>query len=212
MTSKLHTSLALTCCYTACIVIFTSSFPLIGLLHGPSGESNATDQQQQIRAKLLALGKDDDHPGWPWEGGFETAESVFGIYRDVAYRDPRALLLHDAGMIAAIFTLLLALAPKFFSHTSYSARQRLCFFILMVPLSTTGLAGQVAIQQTIPFELLLVERWGLLRGLSFIAYCSMKSLSLGLGGEEASSLLTASFYELKVLGSAGFLVFLILGL
>lgn len=182
----------------------TDSLQLIGLLHGPSDENNALDRQQSIQTKLLALAQQNEFT-LPWEDG----ETVFKYYQDEAYQDDRALILRDAGVICAFFTLLLVLVSNFTS-TSYSASQRLWFSLLALPLYfAPGFLGQIVFQKTIPVEIALFKTWGAAKGMSYIGYCSLKGLLVGLGDGPSTYLTT--IHDLKVVGSASFLVFVMLG-
>jgi len=82
-----------------------------------------------------------------------------------------------------------------------------------------GLVGQVVFQKTIPIENQLLEVLGPAKGLSYIGYCSLKSLLVGLGGQEdggdddgSLSAILAVLHDFKVVMSAGLLVFVVLGL
>ena len=103
MTTTSHVLLALVFCYTTNIVIRYQCNGLIGLLHGPSDEKIANEQEHHVQNKLLSLAQQRDDVHWP---DVDTAESIFALYRDLAYQDHRALVLRDAGVISAVFTLL----------------------------------------------------------------------------------------------------------
>ena len=82
-----------------------------------------------------------------------------------------------------------------------------------------GLVGQVVFQKTIPIEIQLLEVMGTAKGLSYIGYCSLKSLLVGLGGQDdggdddgSLSAILAVFHDFKVVTCAGLLVFVVLGL
>jgi len=174
------------------------------MLHGPSDEKHALDQRQSLQTKLLA-----HEYSWPWDDT-ETADLISALYQDVAYQDYRAQILRDAGIIAAFFTMILVLVANFTSR-SYSKSERLCFFLLALPLMVTpGLVGQVVFQKTVPIEILLFQASDVAKGFSYIGYCSIQSILIGLG-DGASTFLTL-IHELKVVSSAGLLVFLIVGL
>lgn len=210
MTTNTHVLLALVFCYTACVVIHTNCLRLIGFLHGPSDEMSAFDQQQQVQSKLLSLSAQQKYVAH-WPDNDETAESVFAIYRDLAYFDTRAIILRDAGVVAALFTLFLALIPNFMS-LSYSASQRVRFLLLAILLYITpGLVGQVAFQNTVPIESLLLKSWGALKGLSYVNYCTVQSLLMGLTDDNGTYTVLAIIHDLKVVASASLLVFLIPG-
>ena len=150
-----------------------------------------------------------DDADWP---DTETAESIFALYRDLAYQDSRAMILRDAGVISAVFTLLIALLPLFGPNISSSTSQRVRFLLLAILLYITpGLVGQVVFQKLVPIEILLLKSWGEVNGLIYVGYCSGRSLLSGLVDEEAYTVL-AIFHDLKVVVLAGLLVFLILGL
>lgn len=208
-TGTTHALLAVAFCYLSLIVTCTSSLRLIGLLHGPSDEKYALDEQRRVQAEILALSEkyEDD---WPWNDG-ESSESVLSLYRDLV-DDPLTLLLHDAGAIASMLAMILVLVPKFFSSTSYSAIRRFYFLLLAFPLCIApGMIAQVVIQKRVPIEILLVGSWRSTKGLAYSGYCSLQSLLLGLEGDDISSALT-TIHDLKVVGLAGLLVFLILGM
>mmetsp|Transcript_41189 Transcript_41189/g.86489 ORF Transcript_41189/g.86489 Transcript_41189/m.86489 type:complete len:217 (-) Transcript_41189:80-730(-) len=212
MGAKIHAALAIAFSVATFIVIFTSSLPLIGLLHGPSDEKKAVAQQQYIQAKILELGEENGVI-WPWNDTERVEDLVFHPYQDIAYQDQRALVLRDAGIIAAFFALILVLAPNFMP-VYYSKSQRLRFLSLALPLYfVPGLIGQIAFQKTIPMEIMLLEAWGLAKGFSYVGYCSLQSLLIGGGVDgDGPSMLFTMMHDLKVVMSASGLVFLVLGL
>ena len=207
MTTKTHSLLSFCVCFfcTACIV--TNSLPLISFLHGPSDETKALDQQQSARTEVSALATQSNY-GWPWEAN-ETADRVLAFYHGVGYQDQRALVLRDAGIISALFTLILVLAPNFMS-ISYSASQRLRFLLLALPLYITpGLFGQVVFQKTVPIEMLMLQSWGAAKGLSYVGYCSGRDLLIG--SENLQSTFLSLIHNVSVTVSSYFLVSTVLG-
>mmetsp|Transcript_55902 Transcript_55902/g.118898 ORF Transcript_55902/g.118898 Transcript_55902/m.118898 type:complete len:210 (-) Transcript_55902:254-883(-) len=204
MTTKTHATLTITFCVSACITIFKTGLQLIGFIHGPSDEKDALDQYQSVQTTLLALADQSDDIR-PWG---ETADFVFETYEDVSYRDHRAMIIRDAGAIAAFFALILFLVPNLTS-IHYSASQRLCFLLSALPIYiTSGLVGQLVFQKTIPIEVQLLKTWGTSKGSTYIGYCSLKSLLIGLGTDVPSIL----SHDIEVVMTAGFLVFILLGL
>ena len=202
MTIKTHAALAISLCYATCIVICNNTLPLIGFLYGPSSEIDARDQKRSVEAMIVPLATRGGN-AWPWDDT-EIFDVVLAQYNDVGYRDHRALVLRDAGVIAALFALILALNPN------YGVVSRLKFSLLFLPLyAAPGLVGQIAFQRTTPIETLVLKSWGLRRGLTCIGYCSIQSL---LSGPEAA-LLTGStlLHDIRVVVAADLLVFLMLG-
>lgn len=148
----------------------------------------------------------------PWDDT-ETADLVYSIYQDVAYLDHRAQILRDAGIVAAIFTMILSLATNFMP-TLYSKHQRLCFFLLALPMYIMpGLVGQLVYQKSLPFEVQLLKEGygakGMGKGLFYIGYCSFQSILIGLGNGAPTSF--ALIHEFKVISLAGLLAFILLG-
>ena len=204
MPTKTHFVLAFCSCLfgTACIV--NNSSHLIGLLHGPSDEINASNKYQSLQDKLIALGAQNDY-GWPWEDT-ESTDLVFASYNDMAYQDHRALILRDAGIIGAVFAMILALANNFMS-VSYSVSKRLRFLLLASPLYLApGLAGQLVFQKSIPIEIIMLKTWGVAKGLAYVGYCSGRALLIGLGGGTSSDVST--IHDLKVVATSCLLVFI----
>lgn len=204
MVTKTHAVLAFAFCLATHAVIFTKSLALIGVLHGPSDEINALDHQRSIQTEILSLSGHAEDITWPWD-------DVFTPYQNSAYQDPRAVILRDAGIIAALYALVLATVSSITS-IYYTASQRLYLLFLVLPLYVgPGLIGQVYFQKTIPIEIVLLDTCGLRKGLSYIGYCSMQSLLTGLGidGPYSASTLV---HDLKVVLSAEFLTYIVLGL
>jgi hypothetical protein len=206
MTIKTHAALAISFCYATCIVICCNSnaLPLIGFLYGPTSEIDAQHQKRSVEAMLAPLAATrHDGNAWPWEN-IDIFEVVLDQYNDVAYRDHRALVLRDAGVIAAFFALILTLNPN------YGVVSRLKFSLLSLPLyAAPGMVGQITFLRTTPIEILLLKAWGVRRGMACIGYCSIRSL---LSGPE-NALLTGStlIHDIRVVVAAGLLVFLLLG-
>ena len=205
MTIKTHAALAISFCYATCIVICcnNNALPLIGFLYGPTSEIDAREHERSIEAMLVPLSTTYDGNAWPWEN-IEIFDVVLAQYNGVAYRDHRALVLRDAGVIAAFFALILTLNPN------YGVVSRLKFSLLSLPLyAAPGMVGQIAFLRTTPIEILLIKAWGLRRGMTCIGYCSIRSL---LSGPEAALLTgTTLLHDIRVVAAAGLLVFLMLG-
>ena len=162
--------LALCLCYTSFIVVVCISSQLIGFIHGPSSH-NASVEQQLSFDKLPAIDNQDNYSA-------ETADLVLEQYYKTAYTDDRALILRDAGIISALLAMIIVMFPNFTS-TSYS--NRLCFLLLILPLYLLpGLLGQILFQKSIPIEIWLITK-SPSSGLKYIAYCSAKSLLVGMG-------------------------------
>ena len=191
--------LALWLCYTSFIVVVCISSQLIGFFHGPSAH-NASVEQQLLFDKLPAIDNQDKYA--------ETADLVLEQYYKMAYTDDRALILRDAGIISALLAMIIVMFPNFTS-TSYSNSQRLSLLLLILPLYLLpGLLGQILFQKSIPIEIWLITK-SPSNGLAYIAYCSAKSLLVGMG--ESQSVFSTIMHELKVVVSAVILVFVTLG-
>lgn len=204
MATKTHAILASFFCITTYALIFTKSLPLIGVLHGPSDEINALDRHRSVQTEILSLSGQNEDITWP-------GDDVFEPYQNSAYQDHRALILRDAGVIASLFALVLAMVPSITS-VYYTAGQRLYIFLMSLPLYIVpGLIGQLYFQKTIPIEIVLLKTCGLTKGLSYVGYCSIKSLLIGVGIDGPYSSLTL-FHDLKVVVSAEFLTYIVLGL
>ena len=158
-------------------------------------------EQQLSFDKLPAIDNQDNYSA-------ETADLVLEQYYKTAYTDDRALISRDAGIISALLTMILVMFPNFTS-TSYSNSQRLSFLLLILPLYLLpGFLGQMLFQKSIPIEILLITKSSS-SGLIYIAYCSAKSLLVGMG--ESQSVFSTIMHELKVVVSAVILVFVTLG-
>ena len=204
-----HGLLGILLCYATCIIICTSSLPLIGSLHGPSDERIATKRQALMQSQFLAMTNRDGAISWPWDD-IGTAEAVLAMYEEVAYQDDRAAILRDAGAVAALFALLLAMFPNFTTN-SYSTSQRLYFAMLALPMYiASSQVGQIVFEKTNPIEIEMGQTWGMAKAMAFALYCSGQSLLTGIGGELLSSV--SLMHEAKVVVSAGALSFFILGL
>ena len=171
--------LALCLCYTSFIVVVCiSSHKLIGFVHGPSAHNASVEQQ--LFDKLPAIDNQDNYSA-------ETADLVLKQYT-TAYTDDRALISRDAGIISALLALIIVMFPNFTS-TSYSNSQRLSFLLLILPLYLLpGLLGQILFQKSIPIEIWLIKK-SPSNGLAYIAYCSAKSLLVGMGESQIVSCL-----------------------
>jgi hypothetical protein len=204
MTIETHAALAISFCYATCIVIIcNNSLPLIGFLYGPTSEIDARDRNRSVEAMLVPLLAAGGGNARPWDDA-KTFGFVLAQYDDVAYKDHRALVLRDAGVVAAFFALILALDPNL------GVASRLKCSLLSLPLyAAPGLVGQISILRATPIEILLLKAWGLRRGLACVGYCSIRSL---LSGPEVA-LLTGSalLHDIKVVVAAGLLAFLMLG-
>ena len=198
--TKSHSVLALCLCYTSFILVVCISSQLIGFIFGPSARNYASVEQQLLFDKLPAINNQDIYIA-------ETAALVLEQYK-MAYTEERALVSRDAGIISALLAMILVMFPNFTS-TSYSNSQRLSFLLLILPLYLLpGLLGQMLFQKSIPIEILLIEK-SPLSGLTYIAYCSAKSLLVGMGG--SLSTFSTIMHELKVVISSVILVFVTLG-
>ncbi len=171
-----------------------------------------------------------------------TAEQIYNPHYELAYQHHYVTcILRDAGMIAALFAVLRAC--NFFATAATSSTtnddknnnktnkimQRLYHLFMAVSLFILpGMIGQLLLSKTVPIEILLLNRYnnnnnvttsssfiGILEGIMYMGYCSLKSLS-SLGGEEGVYHVVVSsvgnvVYELKVVGVALALVVFFLG-
>ena len=192
--------LAICLCYTSFIVVVCISSQLIGFIHGPSSH-NASVERQLSFDKLPAIDNQDNYSA-------ETADLVLEQYYTTAYTDDRALILRDAGIISALLAMIIVMFPNFTS-TSYSNSHSISFLLLILPLYLLpGLLGQILFQKSVPIEIWLITK-SPSSGLKYIAYCSAKSLLVGMG--ESQSVFSTIMHELKVVVSAVILVFVTLG-
>ena len=193
--------LAICLCYTSFIVVVCISSQLIGFIHGPSSH-NASVERQLSFDKLPAIDNQDNYSA-------ETADLVLEQYYKTAYTDDRALILRDAGIISALLAMIIVMFPNFTSTSYSNSGQRLCFLLLILPLYLLpGLLGQILFQKSVPIEIWLITK-SPSSGLKYIAYCSAKSLLVGMG--ESQSIFSTIMHELKVVVSAVILVFVTLG-
>jgi len=215
MTIKTHAALAILFCYATCIVICNNSTLLIGFLYGPTSEVDARDQRRSVEAVLLVSidaimrggggGRSGRSARQIWNNDAETYDAFLAKYDDAAYYgDRRAVVLRDAGIIAAFFALILAM------NANYDIASRLKFIILSLPLYVVpGLVGQLAFQRTTPIEILLLNAWGMRGGIACIGYCSVRSLLRGLD-EVAEFIGHTILHDVEVVTCAGLLAFLML--
>lgn len=202
MATTIHTFISLLFCQSACLLIYHSSPQLISLLHGPSAQIFASDREAALQS-ILASSPSHEINDAACDEIYQPAYDHNDDYRSAIFR--------DAGAIAALFSLLLILVPKFTS-IHYSARQRFQFLLLTLPVYVTpALIGQIVFQKSAPVEILLLKTWGLKPGILFAGYCSTQSL---LGGALDGRAWTVNYiiHELHVVGVAGLIVFLILGI
>ncbi|KAL9184560.1 hypothetical protein ACHAXT_012530 [Thalassiosira profunda] len=203
MSTKAHALLALFLCLATSLVVHTS-LGAIGLFFGPSAAARALEQQQQLQTSLAAVERAHGAP-WPWEDG---ASAVGDIVCSNDGVDARSDILRDAGMVAGIFALLLALARKF-SAKEMTSERRMALLLLSVPLCVLpGLVGQLVFEQRVPNEVTAIQSLGLGKGMAYFGYCLSKGLFGGVG--DASAIATL-FHESKVVAVAGLLSVSILG-
>lgn len=201
MATKTHAIVAFLFCLATSAAIFTKTIQVIGLFHGPSAEINALKKQRSVQTKILSLTGQNEET-WPWDDVFED-------YQNRAYQDDRALVFRDAGLITSSFALVLAIVSQI-TPIFYTVSQR--FYLLLSALALyiiPGLIGQIY-QKAVPIEIVLLKTCGLTKGLTYIGYCSMRSLSIGMGFDgpySAYSLL----HDLKVVMLARFLAYVVLG-
>ena len=170
-------------------------------MFGPSAQNYASVEQQLLFDKLPAINNQDNY-------SVGTADLVLEQYKMAYTDDERALISRDAGIISALLTMILVMFPNFTS-TSYSNSQRLSFLLLILPLYLLpGFLGQMLFQKSIPIEILLITK-SPSSGLTYIAYCSAKSLLVGMGG--SLSTFSTIVHELKVVISSAIIVFVTLG-
>lgn len=165
-----------------------------------------------------------------------TAEQIYNPHYELAYQHHYVTcILRDAGMIAAMFAVLRAC--NFFASTATNTTnssnnktnkimQRWYHLFMAVSLFILpGMIGQLLLSKSVPVEILLLNRFnnnnvttssfiGILEGIMYMGYCSLKSLS-SLGEEGVYHVVLSSVgnvvYELKVVGVALALVVFFLG-
>jgi len=167
--SSSNLSLAVTLlCAAICSVLCTRSLELIGFVYGPVNELLASEGQREVAEKLSSFEADK----WPWEGD----QSILSALYDQSYWNEEAATLRDAGEVAAIFAMILALVPNF-TNRKYSRQQQLLLLIMSSQVrALAALAGQIIFQKSVPVETLIIQRLGLSRGVLTCQYCSIRSL------------------------------------
>ena len=151
-----------------------------------------------------------------------TAEQIYNPHYELAYQhDCKTCILHDAGVIAALFAILHAC--NFFGDTISKRQQQQrrfhYFFMAGALFILPGMIGQLLISKTIPIEIVLLNRFntdtslsGMLESLLYVGYCSWKSvLDHHYDGVYRIVAMGNAMYELKVVGVALALVAFFLG-
>jgi hypothetical protein len=206
MTTKAHGSLSLCLLSTTSLILYYGSLELISFLHGPSSQASAL-KQRDTDTTLVALAEQQRN------GNGANDALCNSLYEVACAEDERALILREAGVIASLFTLLLAVFPKFFVHgTSYTRQQRLYFVAMVLPLLIIPSSiGQVVYLGRVPVEVSLMKTssWGVGGGLASGGYCAMQSMLKGEGDGQDS--LAKLLRECKVVGVAAVIVYLVLG-
>mmetsp|Transcript_23161 Transcript_23161/g.38165 ORF Transcript_23161/g.38165 Transcript_23161/m.38165 type:complete len:244 (+) Transcript_23161:192-923(+) len=222
------------------IIITCKSHELIGFIYGPSSQLFAT-KQQIIQANLLSRILSNNEATTTtttitttvttWMARIATtAEQIYNPHYELAYQhDCKTCILHDAGVIAALFAILHAC--NFFGDTiskrqqqqQQQQRRRFHYFFMAGALFILpGMIGQLVISKTIPIEIVLLNRFntdtslnGMLESLLYVGYCSWKSvLDHHYDGGDGVYRIVAmgnAMYELKVVGVALALVAFFLG-
>ena len=192
MTTQLHTILSLSFLSTVNLLMYFRPSQLIGFLHGPLAQIDAADRWQFTETFLRNDGRALMDPTAC--DAYNEAYEGSGVYR-------------DAGVIAALFAWILVLTPRFLPM-EYSTGQRRGFLIL-IPLVwiTPGFAGQI-LSKNIPVEISFLTSQGL-NGFITVGLCSIKGLMVGAN---QSTFIVRLLYDLKVVGLAGGLLFLLLGI
>lgn len=188
MATAIHTILSLTVLSAINCLIYFQASSLIGFIHGPLAQIAAQNKYELTNTFL------------------NEQESTDCDAYDTAYED--ASLPRDAGMIASFFTMILIVLPGFLS---YNFTKRQCAsFILLVPLLciSPGLISQILSAQ-IPIELSFFRAFGL-NGIGMAEKCSIRNLVTGW--HNLSSLVGVAVYEMKLVGLAAFVLFLVLGI
>mmetsp|Transcript_20796 Transcript_20796/g.48829 ORF Transcript_20796/g.48829 Transcript_20796/m.48829 type:complete len:206 (-) Transcript_20796:77-694(-) len=180
-------------CAVVCAILFTRSLELIGFIYGPVNELLASERQREVAGQLSSLETDK----WPWEGD----QSILSAVYDQSYRNQGAATVRDAGEVAAIFAMILALIPNL-TNRKYSIREKLLLLIMSSQVrAMSAMMGQIAFQRSVPVETLMIQRLGLFRGILTWQYCSVRSVA-GFDGIDQHSQMLSFLNEGKVLGCA----------